>query len=86
MPENSEPLDYEEMLGALQALLGTEVAVHIELRLERRPRPLAMLYGKLRRGELADLTTVEGQQIVKLDQESEAAIIARRALDVHNYS
>jgi len=61
LPEESEPLDYEAMLVALQGLLGSEVAVHIELRLERRPRPLAMLYGELKRGELADLTTVEGQ-------------------------
>jgi hypothetical protein len=56
-----EPLEYEEMLVALLGLLGQEVAVHIELILESRPRPLAMLYGKLRRGEIADLTTVDGQ-------------------------
>jgi hypothetical protein len=59
LPKKSEPLDYEQMLSALQGLLGREVAILINLRLERRRRPLALLYGEFRRGEEIDLAAFE---------------------------
>jgi hypothetical protein len=50
-----EPLDYEAMLSELLGLIGQEVVVVIDMRFDRQRRPLASLYGELKRGKPDDL-------------------------------
>lgn len=54
-PVPAIPLTYEQMLSELRGLLGSEVAVVLELMIARRQHPLATFSGELRLGQAVDL-------------------------------